>query len=377
MNKYVLSTIMWVEALAKKEIEKCSWKIEEVKDRMVIFSGPIEMVPRINFWSRVWNKLYIMLWEQEKINDFDSLFDRVFDIDWKKYYKNNAKIVVKSKSIKSQITSEIAMQKVIKKAIVEKITDKSWETLDENPDLEKFEIQVLLMDDKLYVLLNTSWRALHMRWYREKSWEAPIKESLAASLVLLSNWRFRDNFYDPFCWSWTIAIEALMIAKNIAPWLNRVFAYEAHWYIPEDITQKELKDAENKEFDGKYSIYASDMDSEVIEIAKENAKKAWFDWEINFEVKKFDEKSPHPNPLPKGEGIKGILVSNPPYWERLKDEDLRGLYNNIDKLFRLNPELKWWVITSYTDFDNQINLKDYKKRKLFNGGDMCYFYKRK
>ena len=381
MQKYALSTIMWVESIAKKEIEKQWGKIEEVVDRLVVFSWPPELIPRINYWSRVWNKMYMLLTESENIDNFDKLYNLINWIYWKKFFKKSFPILIKATSIRSDLISIPSIQKIWKKAIINSLTNKSWEVIKEDGNLEKMDILVLIIDNKVRILLNTSWSALHMRWYRTEAWEAPIKESLAAAIVLLSNWRFKENFYDPFCWSWTIAIEALMIAKNIAPWLKRRFAFENLWLVNYEMSENERTLARNKTFEWEYKIFASDIDLEMIKISKQNAKNAWLkENEITFEVKDF--KTSVPNPLSFGveweqNSIKWTLVSNPPYWLRLKDEDLKGIYCNIDKLFRINTELKWWIITSFLEFDNLIKLDNYKKRKLYNWWELCYFYRKR
>lgn len=366
--KFVLTTIAWVESIAKKEIEKQWWIIEETTDRLVTFSGGIELMPRVNIWSRVGNKLYMHLAEQDNVVDFDTLFELVSSVNWKKYFKKDYPIVVNSSSTRSELFSARTMQSIWKKAIVKKLV---WENkvAKEDENLEKMEILILIIDNKVRVLLNTSWNALHMRWYRIQAWEAPIKESLAAALVLLADWRFKDAFYDPFCGSWTIAIEALMIAKNIAPWLKRAFAYEKLWLIDWEISENERALARTKTYDWEYRIYASDIDPQMVELAKENAQRAWIAWQINFEVKDFKEYL--------GTEISWTLVSNPPYWDRLKDENLKSMYNSIDKLFRLNPNLWGWIISSFMEFDGLIKAEDYKKRKLYNGWEKCYFWRRK
>lgn len=365
--KFVLTTIAWVESLAKKEIERCNWKIEEVNDRLVTFSWPIDLMPRINIWSRVGNKLYILLEEKENIKDFDSLFDSVSSISWKKYFKNNYRIQVKASSTRSELYSERTLQSIVKKAITKSLVWE-WNIYEEDNSLEKMEILILIIDNKLRVLLNTSWDALHMRWYREEAWEAPIKESLASALVLLSNWKYKENFCDPFCWSGTIAIEALMIAKNIAPWLRRKFAFEKWGIINSEITENERLLAKKREYEWEYKIIASDINPTMIDLAKENAKKAWLWWEIKFEVKDFRRYL--------DEDLKWTLVSNPPYWERLKDINLKDLYININKIFEKNKELNWWIISSYMEFDDIIKKDKYKKRKLYNWWEMCYFWKK-
>lgn len=366
--KYILSTIAWVESIAKKEVEKQGGTIEEVTDRLVTFSGWSELIPRMNLWSRVGNKMYILLAQQDNVMDFDSLFDMVYDIPWKKYFKKDFPIVVKSSAQRSELYSARTIQSIGKKAIVKKLV---WddEIVAEDETLEKMEILILIIDNKVRIMLDTSGDALHMRGYRTQAWEAPIKESLAAALVLLSGWKFREPFYDPFCGSGTIPIEAMMIAKNIAPWLKRWFAYEKLQLIDWETSENERALARKKTFDGEYKIFASDRDEDILEIAKENAHRVWLDGTIHFSCKDiteyFDEK------------ITGTLVSNPPYGERLQDENLKWLYNNIDKLFRVNPELWWWIISSYLEFDDLIKKDTYKKRKLYNGWEKCYFWRKK
>jgi len=368
MTKYILSTIAGVESIAKKEVEKQWGNIVEVSDRMIEFEGDSKTMIRVNLWSRVWNKVYQVLEEGNRIDDFDKLYDLVAKIDFKKYFHHNYPIAVKVKSIHSKLDSTPAIQKIVKKSIIDKITDKSGEKVFEDRELEKFEIMVVLIDDKVRILLNTSWEALHKRGYRTDTWDAPIKESLAAAMVLLSNWRFKENFYDVFCGSWTIAIEAWMIAKNIAPWLDRYFAFENLVLVDKTLVKQELEEAKSKIFKWNYNIFASDINSEILEKAKENAKNAWVDDIINFEKKDFTECL--------DEELSWTLVSNPPYWERLKDEDLDWIYKNINKLLLQNKNLSWWVITSYfEEFDKIIKLSDYKKRKLYNWWEKCYFYR--
>lgn len=370
MQKYVLSTIMGVESLAKKEVQRQGGKIEEVVDRLVTFSGGPEMIPRMNYWSRVGNKLYMLLAEEENVTDFDTLFDVVNEIHWKKYFKKDFPIMVKATSLRSDLWAVPTIQGICKKAIAKSLTGGSNQTVLEDNELEKMWILILLVDNKLRVMLDTTGKALHMRGYRLEAWEAPIKESLAAACVLLSNWRFKETFYDPFCGSGTFAIEALMIARNIAPWLKRRFAFEDLKLVDWETCENERALARSKRFEWEYDIQASDIDPEMIEIAKQNTERAGQEWRIKFEVKDFKD-------LAQETGLSGMMVTNPPYDLRLKDDNIASLYKNIDKLFRLNPELKWGPITGYAEFDDFINLSDYKKRKLYNGWELCYFYRRK
>jgi len=364
---FALSTIAWVEALAKTEIKKQWWKIWETIDRLVQFSWDESLIAKVNLWSRVWNKLYISLAEQDNVETFDDLFDLISWIDWKKYFKNNHPVLIRSSSVRSELFSDRTIQSIWKKAVIKSLVWE-WQFLTENQALEKMDILVLLINNKARILLNTSWNALHMRWYRKEAWEAPIKESLASFLVSSSNWLFKDNFYDPFCWSWTIAIEAAMQAKNIAPWLHRNFAFEWLDLIDEKILEEEKNKARKKIYNWDYKIFASDIDEDVLEIAKNNAKLAWVEDAIQFSKKDYKELL--------NEKLSWNLVSNPPYWERLQVSDLDEMYENIDQILQQNSELKWWVISNFYQFDNLINLDLYKKRKLYNWGEKCYFWKK-
>ena len=366
--KYLLTCAAGLEALAKNEVTKQWWVITEVKDRLVFFEWDIELLVKMNLWSRVWNKVYVVL-NEWKARNFDELYDLVFQTNLKKYIEENHPILVKATTIKSSLTSTPAIQKITKKAIVDKLTNKSWKYLLEDTELSEYEILSFLMEDKAYILLNSSGETLYKRWYREDSWEAPIKESLAAALVILSNWKFSENFYDFTCWSWTIAIEAVMLARNIAPWLKRKFAFEKWSFVPSELLHKLKKEAQEKIFHKNYNVIASDIDLEVLEKAKENAKNAWVLDTIKFELKDFRDY--------KKEKLSWTLVSNPPYGIRLKDDDLKWLYKDISYILDRNEDLKWWIITAYTEFDRIVNLNKIKKRKLYNWNEMCYFYTKK
>jgi len=365
--KYVLSTVWWLEKLAKQEIIREKYKITEVQDRLVCFDWPIEAIARINLWSRVGNKLYLELAEK-KLKNFDDLYDLVNQIDFKKYIPKNSPILVKATSVRSKLSSTPAIQKIVKKAIVNKLLEgTSKDFLKEKDEFDNFEIFVLIINDRAKILINTSGDALHKRAYRKYTWEAPIKENLAAAIVLLSNWNFKKPFYDPFCWSWTIAIEALLIARNIAPGINRKFAFEDWNFVPEWLMQAEIKRAKEKEFDWEYRIFASDLDFEMVEIAKQNAKLAGLKWKIIFDNKDFREFLE--------EDLEGTLVTNPPYWLRLKDDNLEKLYKDLDKIFEKNEFLNWWFITSFEEENNFYKTK-YKKRKLYNWAQKVYFFKK-
>lgn len=367
--KFLLTCSAWLEAIAKNEIIKQGWTIVEVKDRLVFFEWEVELMAKINLWSRVGNKVYLVLNETKKVDNFDKLYDLVYDINWKKYISRYYPVVVKATSIKSVLSSTPAIQKITKKAIVDKMTNKSGKTMPEEQDKPIFEVFSFFIEDSAYILLNTSWETLYKRWYKADTGEAPIKESLAAALVILSNWKYSENFYDIFCGSGTIAIEAVMFARNIAPGLYRYFSFENWDLLPQWYFDELRLQAKEKIFPKKYSVIASDIDDEVLEKARINAKNAKVDDSITFLKKDFKEY--------KKEKMTGTIISNPPYGLRLKDDDIKWMYKDINMILDKNKELSGWIITAYTDFDNLINLNHYKKRKLYNGNEMCYFYQKK
>lgn len=367
--KFLLTTSAGLEAIAKNEIIKQGGTIVEVKDRLVFFEGEIELMAKINLWSRVGNKLYIVLNEAKNVNDFDKLYDLVYNVNWKKYINRYYPVIVKATSIKSTLSSTPAIQKITKKAIVDKMTNKSGRTMPEENDKPIFEVFSFFMDDSAYILLNTSGETLYKRGYRADSGEAPIKESLAAALVILSNWKYSENFYDFTCGSGTIAIEAVMFARNIPPGLYRYFSFENWDLLPKGYFDTLREEAKAKIFPKKYNVIASDIDEEVLEKARINAKNAKVDDSITFLNKDLREY--------KKEKLSGTLVSNPPYGLRLKDDDMKGMYKDINMILDKNKELSGWIITAYLEFDDIIQSSKYKKRKLYNGNEMCYFYMKK
>ena len=369
MHTFVLSTSMGLEKIAKKEVEKQGGNILSVHDRLITFSGDMHTMARVNLWSRVGNRVYMQLAYRENVTDFDTLYDTIHAINWNNVYQEWYQIVLKSSSQKSELSSAPAIQKISKKAIVNHLTKDSEEFLYEDDSRPTLNILVLFIGNTLRVLLDTSGNPLHMRGYRTEAGEAPIKENLAAGMVILSGWKYKQPLYDPFCGSGTIWIEAAMLAKNIAPWLHRWFTCVELGMISWDDMNVLREEARKKQYEWKYDIHLSDIDSDMIDLVNENAQRAKVEDMISVEQKDFYD-------LVDTSDIRWTLVSNPPYGERLEVDDIERLYKNIDKFFRVHPDCGWWVITSYESFDGLIDLKKYKKRKLYNGGEKCYFYGR-
>lgn len=362
MQNYVLTCELGLEALVKKEVIKQWYEITEVLDKAIYFRGWEDAIARMNLWSRFGNRVYLELASEENITDFDTYFDIISTIDWTKYVNDGYVVRVKAKSIKSWLSSEPSLQSLAKKSIIKRIEKKREFFESENQWM--VDIQILFQNDRLKVLLNTSGAGLFKRGYKTESVEAPLKENLAAAIVQISHWKYTENFYDPFCGSGTIPIEAALIARNIAPWKFRSFAFMDFDFYPNRHYAEALREAKEQEYDKKYFIYASDIEPEHIEIAKENARNAGVDDTIQFECIDFKDLF--------AKYKVGHIVSNPPYGLRLDEEDIDDIHFTLAKLFHYE-KFSWGIITSYPDFQN-IAKQKYKKRKLYNGGELCYFY---
>lgn len=368
MYNYLLTSSLWLEALVKKETQKQWYEISGVQDKAIYFSGWIEAIARMNIWSRFGNVLYLVIWGARKVRDFDIYFDIVYQQDWKKYIPEGFEVVVNATTIKSELWAISTLQWVAKKAIVKNLV---WDgKLRENSEKGIIEIRILMDNDTLKILINTSWVWLHRRGYREMTGQAPLKENIAAALVVLSGWKYKQPFYDLFCGSWTIAIEALMVAKNIAPWLKRRFAFENWNWIPRELLIEEKHRAESMQFTWEYKIYASDIRKEVVESAKRSAKFAGFtDTDIEFSCQDYSEVIRKKN---QQENI--WIVSNPPYGLRLDEDDAQGIHKGLATTFS-KEDIFWGIISSDLEFEKRSKTK-FKKRKLYNGWELCYFYKK-
>lgn len=357
-----------VESVLRKEIEKVGGTDLIVSDRGILCSGPDSLMAELNVWIRTGNRVYMVL-SEKKTRTFDELFDTVSSLDWRRYIPKDAPIIVDAVSVKSELESIPAIQKTIKKSIVTKITGDRESMLREDDKVAGIHIFALIRENTLLLLLDTSGEPLHKRGYRTEALEAPIKETLAAAMVMLSGWRYKEPFLDPFCGSGTIAIEAAMIAKNIAPGLSRSFAGENFpWYDRAFFTQAKEQAKTKIITDRKYAITGSDTDKEAVRIAENNAKRAGVSDTISWAQKDFKSYL--------SEYLSGVIISNPPYGIRLQDYDLDLLYRDISIVFSKNISLFGGFITSY-DFAKYSKSPMWKNRKLYNGNELCYFYSKK
>ncbi|MDD3416522.1 MAG: class I SAM-dependent RNA methyltransferase [Lachnospiraceae bacterium] len=357
-----------LEAVLKKEIMDLGYDVSLVEDGRVTFLGDEDGVARANIFLRTAERILIKV-GTFKATTYDELFEGTKAISWEEYIPQDGKFwVAKAASVKSKLFSPTDIQSIIKKAMVEKLK-KTYKTEWFKEDGASFPLRVFLMKDEVTIALDTTGVSLHKRGYRKLVSKAPIAENLAASLIMLTPWNKDRVLVDPFCGSGTIPIEAAMIAANMAPGMNRSFTAE-QW---ENIIAKkywyECLDEANELLDlsVETDIQGYDIDGEIVNAARENAKLAGVDKLIHFQQRGVDELS-HPKKY-------GFIITNPPYGERIEDKNaLPDLYGTFGKSLRRLDTWSTYMITSYDEAEKFIGRKADKNRKIYNGMMKTYFY---
>ncbi len=355
-----------MEAVLKREIIDIGYEISKVEDGRVYFFGDDEAIVRANLWLRTTERVLINV-GSFKADTYDELFEKTKAIDWSEYLAKDAKFwVSKASSVKSKLFSPSDIQSIVKKAIVEKmksIYNISWF----QEDGAEYPLRVSIYKDVVTLGLDTTGVSLHKRGYRTKVAKAPITETLAAALIMLTPWKKDRILIDPFCGSGTFAIEAAMMAMNMAPGLNREFLSQ-NW---ENMINKklwyELIDEAREEVDEdvRPDIQAYDIDEAVLKAARENAANAG----VSIHIQKRDvSELTHAKKY-------GFIITNPPYGERLEDkESLPPLYKTLGERFKALDNWSLYMITSYEDCEKYIGRKANKNRKVYNGMIKTYFY---
>ncbi|MBS4173229.1 class I SAM-dependent RNA methyltransferase [Bacillus sp. FJAT-49736] len=360
-KKYTIiaTAAMGLEAIVAKEVKTLGYDAT-VENGKVIFKGDELAIARCNLWLRSADRVKIVVGEF-KVFTFDELFEKTKALNWGEYLPVDAELPVQGKSVKSKLFSVPDCQAIVKKAIVEKLKSHykvtSW--LSESGPL--FKIEVSILKDIATITIDTSGIGLHKRGYRVDQGEAPIKETLAAALIQLTNWNPEKPFCDPFCGSGTIPIEAALIGQNIAPGFNREFISETWSWMGQAVWDQARMEAEDlANYDQPLQIIGSDIDHRMIDIAKGNAMEAGFSDLINFkqmQVTDFTSKEEF-----------GVLVGNPPYGERLGErQEVERMYEAMGKTFAKLDTWSIYILTSYEKFEEVYGKKATKKRKLFNG----------
>ncbi len=357
-----------LEAVLKKEILDLGYEIVRVEDGRVTFSGDEDAICRANIFLRTAERILLKVGQLHAVT-FDELFEGIKALPWENYIPSDGKFwVAKASSVKSKLFSPSDIQSIVKKAIVERL--KGIYSLQWFPETgAEYPIRISFMKDEAVVCLDTTGLSLHKRGYRTMVSKAPIKETLAAALLMLTPWHKDRILVDPFCGSGTFPIEAAMMAANIAPGMNRSFTAEKwtnivgrkYWYGAIDEANDLVDDQIETDIQG------YDIDGDIIKAARQNAREAGVDHLIHFQQRPLSELS-HPKKY-------GFIVSNPPYGERLEEKShLPALYTEIGDRFRELDSWSMYLITSYEDAEKYIGRKADKNRKIYNGMLKTYYY---
>jgi len=357
-----------LEAVLKKEVVDLGYEVTEVENGRVTFIGDAEAICRANIFLRTAERVLLKVGSFKAVT-FDELFEATRAIPWEKYLPKDGKCwVKKASSISSKLFSPSDIQRIMKKAIARHMQE--YYDLDRMPETgNEYPLRVFFYKDQVTVGIDTSGESLHKRGYRQMTSKAPITETLAAALILLTPWKADRILVDPFCGSGTFPIEAAMIAANIAPGMNRDFTAE-EWtnMIDRKLWYECVKEAEDMiDTTVKVDIQGYDIDGDVIKAARENAKRAGVEHMIHFQQRAVADLS-HPKKY-------GFIITNPPYGERLEDKaDLPALYTQIGQAYQRLDSWSMFLITSYTDTEKYIGRKADKNRKIYNGMLKTYFY---
>ncbi|MCL2673998.1 MAG: class I SAM-dependent RNA methyltransferase [Defluviitaleaceae bacterium] len=359
MLNLIATTTFGLEAVVKRELERLGVAGPKASDGRVDFTGDVTTIARANLWLRSSDRVLLNMGEFTAMS-FDELFEKTKALPWGDWITKDGKFTVTGKSVKSALYSVPDCQAIVKKAVVEKLKLRhkvDW--FDETGP--EYKIQVAILKDVVTLTIDTTGPSLHKRGYREIAGNAPLKETLAAALIDLSFWRRDRILLDGTCGSGTIPIEAALMARNIAPGLNRSFSCRSWPQIDENIWKNERKRAyEAIDYDIEPQIYGYDIDPSAIEIAKANAAKAGVDDCIHFEAMPLSKIT-----LP---GEHGVAIMNPPYGDRMATaKEAAALYREMGSLFASDKTWSVYVITSDEDFEKHYGKKADKKRKLFNG----------
>ena len=354
-----------IEAITKRELKSLGYGDVPSYFGRMNFIGSMEDVARCNVFLRTASKVRIILAEF-KAETFDELFDGIYSVDFGEILPLDANVAVEAKSVKSKLFALSAIQSVVKKAIVKKMTAKNGlVSLPESGERYSFELS--LVEDTATLSLDTSGDGLHKRGYRQKVWIAPMRETMAAAIILNSYYRADRVLIDPFCGSRTIPIEAALIATNTAPGINRNFAFEKFHNAP-DVLSRVRQEAEDKAVrDISLRIYGYDIDARAIKLSYEHAERAGVKNLVHFEKRDMRDVT--------SRYAHGIIITNPPYGERLSGgEELKNLYRDFGKMFRSLDEWSAYVVGTSPAFEKYFGQKADKKRKLYNSEIECTLY---
>ena len=358
-----IPTLFGLEGLCADELRRLGLSDVRAENGRVLCAARPADIPRVNLNLRTGERALVLL-GSFPAGDFDALFEGVRALPWEDFLPRDAAFPVKGHCLNSALHAVPACQSIVKKAVAARLGAKyGLEQLPETGSL--YQIQFAIMKDTASLYLDTTGAGLHKRGYRAVGVVAHLRETLAAAMVMLSKYRGRDPFCDPFCGSGTIAIEAALIAKNRAPGLDRSFSAQKWGFVPASAWMEAADEAMDKEFDGEYDIWGGDIDPKAVAIARSNAEKAGVEDLVRFEVAdalSFHREAPY-----------GKIVTNPPYGERIMEKkEAEDLYRGFGKAFRSLPD-GWTLslLSSHTEFERTFGRNADRKRKLYNGMLKC------
>lgn len=355
-----------LEAVVAGEIRDLGYEVSNMENGRVTFTGDLDAVCRTNLWLRTADRVRLKMGEFTAIS-FEELFEKTRSLPWAELIPADATFPVEGKSIKSALFSVSDCQAIVKKAVVENMKEKyriQW--FEEKGPL--FRIEVALLKDVATLTIDTSGAGLHKRGYREHTGQAPLRENLAAALVLLSRWRADTALIDPFCGSGTIPIEAALIGLNMAPGLNRGFSAEQWPFIPGQLWKKAREEARNLIKPGDaLEIRGTDIDGGAVNLARKNARLSNLEEVIHFQVQPLSEL--------RSRRKYGKIICNPPYGERLGEEaEISKLYRTMGEVFHRLDSWSYYILTAHPHFEKHFGQKASKKRKLYNGNIKVDFF---
>jgi putative N6-adenine-specific DNA methylase len=362
----LITTSHGIVPTLKRELNYHRHKSFKGFDTGLYVNGWLEEAAYLNLWLRTASKVRLEIWEETRAQNFNALYERVYSHDWKQYFSEWRPIKVNEYNHQSKLNAGRTIQSVSHKAIIDQLTgekDGNWFV---NTSLDPVEVRIMLVMDKLRIYVNTSWLALHQRGYRTEAGEAPLREHIAAAMVLMTKRWYSDPLIDPLCGSGTIPIEAALIATNRAPGLYRTFARESFPSKNTELKEKLVNEATAKIYEKEYDIKWYDSDANVLRTAKENAKRAWVVNIVSFEEKTlFDQEFLETQ----------TLITNPPYWIRISGNEVQKIHTTLAREgFTANAST---VISGYDEAENLFRNEAWKHVRVKNGGnDVIIFVKR-
>lgn len=362
------SAAFGMEAIVVRELQDLGYPNAIVEDGRVRFRGDHLAICRTNLWLRCAERVQVVV-ADFKARDFDQLFDQVKALPWEEWLPVDAKFPVTARCVRSEIRSVPNTQKMVKRAIVERLR-KTYSRHWFAESGSEYNVEASILGDRVLITIDTSGDGLHKRGYRNLVGRAPLRETVAAAMVKLSYWNRDRLLVDPFCGSGTIPIEAALIGRNLAPGRNRSFIAETWGQIPQAIwaaARQEIRDLENRQ-PLNIPIVATDRDRHAIKMSQQHARQAGVETDIHFDVKDFIA-------FPTNRDA-GILICNPPYGERLGDEDeVRRLYADMGELLRpLLDDWSLYILTAAEGFERYFGKTADRRRKLYNARIACTYY---